>query len=461
MLLSQLLKIGTRLEKHGVFDPVLEKDSHFYINIQRLKQTDVPEFVNSYETIQSFFRKLIKLLDKAQKPLETDTFYRAAVKTFHFPEVNGIRLGHSKGNNGAGFGKVLEEQTIRTAYDIVKAGIEDPEFFEMIPLFQRKVAADRLSDMIARLVLDDIYLYTKRIYKEFNINRKKYPELDFDQEGFIVRNNHPVLLVPVQIIHKLPVAERWSDISIVMSENNAIKTEINAFVAAQWEKYNSDERKEAIKREIFLDPDSFAHILAEYKQEELDQVNIHSDFEYLLAKLRQIAALCPDEWSVKTKELESFPATIDFIDRFKHWVEYNGGWDVIKDLPSINKEKKIQRIIHGFADYYVEKNNLSISCEPNEGYGPCDFKISRGQDCTVVELKLTTNKQYRHGFVKQLPLYAKAEKTDNMVYVLMDVDHSGHVNILQALHDRMVDEGTITPELIIIDANEKPSASKA
>ena len=142
MLLSQILQIDKKLDEAGVFDPVLEKDSNFFINIQRLKQTDIPEFVNSYNTIQSFFRSIIKLLDKAQLQSRSDTFYNAAVKMFHFPEVNGIRLGHSKSGRGAGFGPIIEEQVIYTAFDIVKAGIEDPEFFEMIPLFQKNVGSE-------------------------------------------------------------------------------------------------------------------------------------------------------------------------------------------------------------------------------------------------------------------------------------------------------------------------------
>lgn len=38
MLLSDYLSIGNKLEEKGVFDPVLDKDSHFFINLQRLKK---------------------------------------------------------------------------------------------------------------------------------------------------------------------------------------------------------------------------------------------------------------------------------------------------------------------------------------------------------------------------------------------------------------------------------------
>ena len=51
MLLSDYLDIGESLEKIGVFDPMLDKDNAFFINIQRLKETTTSEFKDSYEKI--------------------------------------------------------------------------------------------------------------------------------------------------------------------------------------------------------------------------------------------------------------------------------------------------------------------------------------------------------------------------------------------------------------------------
>ena len=47
MLLSDYLDIGESLEKIGVFDPMLDKDNAFFINIQRLKETTTSEFKDS------------------------------------------------------------------------------------------------------------------------------------------------------------------------------------------------------------------------------------------------------------------------------------------------------------------------------------------------------------------------------------------------------------------------------
>ena len=68
-----------------------------------------------------------------------------------------------------------------------------------------------------------------------------------------------------------------------------------------------------------------------------------------------------------------------------------------------------------------------------------DFKISRGQDITIVEVKLTTNDQYLHGFEVQIEEYGKAEQTDKLVYVLVDLGHPRKVQKVCDLRDRKVD----------------------
>lgn len=117
MLLSDYLKIGESLEKIGVFDPILDKDNAFFINIQRLKETTTPEFEGSYDRINDFFRKIIKLLDRAEQKSLKDTYFRAAFDIFKFSEVNGICLGFGEKAPGSGFGPKISKMVLETAYD--------------------------------------------------------------------------------------------------------------------------------------------------------------------------------------------------------------------------------------------------------------------------------------------------------------------------------------------------------
>ena len=462
MLLSEYLHLNNELKDSGVFDPVLDSDSHFFINLQRLKQTKVPEFTHYYEKINNYFRVIIKLLDKAVSKDKKDTFYKQALKWFDFSEVNGICLGYAKSAAGAGFGKVLAQDVISIAFDIVKSGVEDPAFFELIPLFQDNVGADRLSDMIATLILDDIKSYTQRVNHNLHIDEDNYNDLQFNT-GFLINpyKHDDLLLVPIDILHELPVAECWEDIEYVVSENSAIRGEMNAEVSREWKQYAATERKCYLRKNVFEKPEVCTRVLNAYKREKLTAFDPNSDLTYLIQTLGKVLNGLGYDWKQKDKPNDSYSVSIEILKFFRHWVEYNKGYDVIEGKDSKTREKILQRMIHLAAQSFIKANDLDFSCEPDEGRGPVDFKTSRGQDITVIEVKLSSNQQYLHGYETQVEEYAKAENTEKMIYVLVDVGNPGRVKTITEYHNRKVDERCKVPELVMIDATHKVSASKA
>ena len=162
---------------------------------------------------------------------------------------------------------------------------------------------------------------------------------------------------------------------------------------------------------------------------------------------------------IRRETIDSKRASMEILGFFKRWVENNKGWEVIQDANSRKKEKIVQRIIHFSGLCYIQTNNLALSCEPDEGRGPVDFKVSRGQDVTIIEVKLSTNSEYCNGFKYQIEEYGKAENTDNMIYVFIDLGNSGRVKTIEGLYAENLNKGRKMPELIIIDAKEKVSAS--
>ena len=124
----------------GVFDALLDKDSNFFINIIRLKESTIPEFIEAYHHINSFFSDIATLLDAAENPTMKDKLYRSARSRFHFHEVNGINLGFSKSRYGSGWGDELSNKVLSDAYQIIKKAQNSLRFSIWFPCL-RKMSA--------------------------------------------------------------------------------------------------------------------------------------------------------------------------------------------------------------------------------------------------------------------------------------------------------------------------------
>lgn len=126
---------------------------------------------------------------------------------------------------------------------------------------------------------------------------------------------------------------------------------------------------------------------------------------------------------------------------------------------SSKREKIVQRLIHLGSKNYISANDWDINFEPDAGRGPVDFKVSRGGDKTIVEIKLSTNTQYLHGYEEQVEEYGKAECTDKMIYVFVDLGNPGRLKKITDTHQLNLRNQKKVPELMIINAIAKNAAS--
>ena len=447
----------------GTFDAIMDADSHYFINVTRLKDSITPEFSSAYSKINEYFRDIALLLDYALSKTTKDRFYKEALKRFDFPEVNGINLGFSETGIGAAFGKGLRDSVISDAFDIIKAGTKRPEFFHLIGLFEDNVGPDRLSDMVARIIYDNIYAYTRRINLELEITPDNYPDKVFNNG--VVYNPYKkcdLLLLPKEVLHELPIARCWDDIDRVVSENEAIRKEINSMVSEEWSKYASSEKKAYLREQVFKDPKKCERILTSYMESHEEECNWESDMDYVATKIFGKLKKMGVDFLRQEKQLpqvSSKEAVRHVISIFKDWVENNRGWDEIQAISTGKREKIVQRLIHLGAKEYIATNNLDISFESDLGRGPVDMKISVGSDKSICEVKLSSNGQYLHGYETQVEEYGKAECSENLFYVLVDTGNSGRVKKILDIHDSNTRQGKKCPELIIVDAKTRKSAS--
>ncbi len=460
MFISEYIKPKESLSKLGVFDALIDKDSHFFINIIRLKKSTVPEFIEAYNKLNSFFTDIATLLDAADAPSTTDKMYRGARKKFTFHEVNGINLGFSNSHIGAGWGEKLSDKVLFDAYQIVKKGSKQPEIFHLVSLFEENVAGDRLSDMIATIIEPYIKKYTIRIMQELKIGLGQRNDLSYTKDGFIVNpyKKCPILFLPKEILHELPIAKDWDDIGRVASENDTIRREISTEIGEEWKKWASSEQKQYLLRNIFMQPSVCQRVIDGYKNEDLTQFDLRNNAEYYAEVLLKIVKET-QSFQKTEKQPDSFEASMDIINVYKNWIENNRGWAEIQSFPSQTREKSIQRTMHLGAKYYLQTNNLDASFECDAGNGALDMKISRGLDKTITEIKLSSNARYLHGYETQIAQYGKAEQTEKMIYVFIDIGNPIRRQNLLDRNREDIRKKIKCPNLVIIDASARSAAS--
>lgn len=300
--------------------------------------------------------------------------------------------------------------------------------------------------------------------RKLNINVESYPHIEFN-EGIAINpyKKCELLYLPEEILHEIPIADSWSDIDRVIRENQAIRDEVNEAIGKEWRRMCSADKKDYLKEHIFKNSDRCGRMIDNYRIQTIEPYQIDSNAEYLVAStFRQIKK--EGVFNVLAhsldKEMSSWDATIEVLSIFKDWVENNRGWDEVLSASTSKREKSLQRLLHLSGKYFCNKNNIDMTFEANEGPGPVDLKMSRGNDKTVVEIKLSSNDDYIHGYEKQIEDYAKAEGTAQRVFVYVKVGNPIRDKKIEELHASRLEKGDNPPELFIIDSQKQTSASK-
>ena len=316
----------------------------------------------------------------------------------------------------------------------------------------------------ATIILPDIRNYTIGINRKLNINTDKYPDIEF--QGEIAINPYKkceLLYLPEEVLHEIPIAKSWSDIDRVIQENQAIRDEVNEAVGKEWRKMCSADKKEYLKEHIFKNSERCGRMIENYRTQTIAPYEIESNAEYLVAstfkQIKREGIFDVLSHSAK-RELSSLEATIEVLSIFRDWIENNRGWDEILSASTSKREKSLQRLLHLSGKYYCTQNNIDMAFEANEGPGPVDLKMSRGNDKTVVEIKLSSNADYIHGYEEQIEEYAKAEGTTQRVFVYVKVGNPVRDDKIESLHKFRLENGENPPKLFVIDSQKQTSASK-
>ena len=214
----------------------MDIDSRLHVDPHLLAASSVPELAGSRQRFENHFRKVLKLLGRSKQ--KGDQFWNGASKLIQSKEIPQTGLGYAKHDTGgSGIGPLLASRLTGIAKEIADAGVTDIEIFELLGLLQEGIGADRISDLTVSVILPDLLTFSQRVGKELGT-----PRLDFEYDGktFAVPLNQqtgqPIILVPRDILRKLPTAASWSDIDRVAAHNEQLRRRVNPIIGETWKR---------------------------------------------------------------------------------------------------------------------------------------------------------------------------------------------------------------------------------
>lgn len=478
VLFSRRFNIPTsELDRLGVFDPTLNADTLLFPDPLLLERSEHAEMRAAKVTFDQYFEQVMKLLHGIRQ--DEDRVWKAAFKHLSFPEIKGTCLGYGSSISGSGTGPTMTTKLINSGREVIRMGIDDPDLFMAIGLFEEDFGPDLIGDMFTNIGFAEIAKFNQRIideldipHKEFDIklaNGKRY-KVKFAENLVIDKPDIPIILMPKDILRDLPIATCWSEVQSVAADNEEFRDSLNTSVANLWSK-KTLESKGALKRWAMSSAQAFGSLL--------DMLHGHDGKPYDFIGDRNGELI----WrSIGERIFQDYPFSIskppiyndesviqvveDILGQFIHLVEQRDLWREFYTDASYSQprfEKSSQRLFYATALSYCKANNLDITPEADTGCGPVDFKFSQGIDRRILlEIKLSTNNHVVRGFEKQLKIYNNAEQPISSYYVVMDV---GNLNQkwsdLQALQKSQIVAKGSAPNLILVNALPRVSASKA
>ena len=175
VLFSQHFKIYPKvLDKENIFDPILNIDTLLFIDPLLLEKSQHDIIKNqSSEQLRVFYENIISLLEISQKI--GDFAYNSAFNLFPAKEVDGTFLGYGvSSSSGRGISKINRDRIIETAFEIIRIGIKDPELFIVLPLFNKGIGADTISDITTSAIKKSLLDFTAYYAKILKIKTIKH-----------------------------------------------------------------------------------------------------------------------------------------------------------------------------------------------------------------------------------------------------------------------------------------------
>jgi hypothetical protein len=461
------------LDQAGVLNPTLNADTKLFIDPLLIPQSTHREIrVNARATYLQHFSQVIKLL-KVSKTAN-DVAWRNARRLMEFPEIKWTCLGYgAQSVAGSGSGAFTTSAVMQTAKEIVDLGIEDPDLFVALGLFEEGIGPDRISDMATNVIFPNLLTFNATVLQKLGVPTQRVPLILKNGNSYTAelplnpfQPGEPIVLVPADILRDLPIAQDWSDVADAASKNAALRRHVNQDIGGIWRRRTLRDKGD-LRRRVMASARAFETFLDLLHATAANPYDLASDplGEIVWRRIAETIATAQPFLlaSPNTSDAADVAVVVDqIIEQFKFLIEERRLSEELYHEGKPRPEKAAQRIFFAIAYAYCKANNVDLTPEADTGNGPVDFKVSTGFIGRVlVEIKLSTNSKLLAGYSRQLETYKGAEETTEGFYVVIDVGHIGKKRRnLISLKNREAATGRKVSPIIFVDGIRRLSASR-
>lgn len=462
------------LDERGILNPTLNFDTRLFVDPLLLEHSQHVEMARGARaSYEEHFGRVIRLLRNTESL--SDVAGRNAARHLSFPEVKWTCLGYgSRSISGSGSGKHFTAQYVNTARQIVALGVNDPDLFVAMALFEEGVGPDRIGDMATNVILEDLLEFNERVLEDLSIPRE---ERDLAlKNGRIYRatlarnpclkGDQPVVLVPLDVLRDLPIATDRSEVADAAAKSAFLRAQVNRDVADIW-KLRTRADRYRLRSWALGSKTSFETLLSVLRRVDPVSYDASSDARGELSWRSVVSTIALEApraiASPERMDLAGVQqVVVEIIDQFRFLIEERRLSEELYHGDRPKHERSAQRLFFAVAHAYCKANDLDLTPEADTGNGPVDFKVSSGyRGRVLVEIKLSKNPRLVDGYRKQLAIYKRAEETLAGYYVVVDVGSMGdkrrRLTKIKASAD--ADRETTSP-IYFVSGVRRKSASK-
>lgn len=476
------------VDDYGAFDVSIINDLPLFIDPFLLFHSEKEEYQELHQTIISY---LVFLRDRSVAGNVSDGDLR---NWYCFPEVKQNWLGFSMvGNGGAGLGMdfaIALHQNLNAIFsDFGKEKITEGSHLEKVCLIARGVGRDNISDFVTNLIQDYLCLYTQNFAKKhlsdaqtrqvsiaravFNYHTQSWERriyrLPWYQGDFIVLTPKDILTRDDTWISRGDMISRTGEIPAAIPDQNLRAAVSNYFQIELERRRTKDkspsqkDRTEVAEATIRKFPELIDYYIKIQEQNGEQASDISAEkvllTELLFSKrLREILhpeLLQTDFYKTGSRTYIEAHTRLAYL---KHVIEDKGGWRIFYDKNGnpVERERDIQ-ILYKLVWFGTPSD---AGAEADDGRGPVDFKVSRGRDKTLIEMKLAKNTQLEKNLQKQVEIYQNASDADTAIKAILYFTAEQFSRVTGILKKLGL---TDHKDVVLIDArsDNKPSGSKA